>query len=428
MSAAKKLEELSLNSFDPAQWNRRILVVEDQKEIADSYLGIFEAETNRGKGNNQERSSRSFRSKEGENIIPMQNSYDFDITIVSNASEAIKVVKSSVDSNKPFAMGFIDVLLGEGVDGIELVKEIQLLDPNFYSVFVTAYNDRDVHSIDEFLGAEHSQNWDYLNKPFTNSEILQKARNFTSLWNLSREKEFKDKALSELQERMLESERQTTVSAVSRGLGHEFGNILVQIMGKSDLGRNLAEDKMKDSLEKIFQASLRAKDILERFNELSKGSARREKKIVDINKLVDSTLDLMEHQIKVGGIKVCKIKSDKISAWIDETAISQVLVNLVINATHAMPHGGQMDISIVKKPDKFQIIIRDYGIGIPDEILEKVTESFFSTKGEKGTGLGLAICKEIIEIEHNGKLKLSNHEMRGLEVTLEVPIKGDTDG
>src|SRR4029077_1931208 len=102
------------------------------------------------------------------------------VLVVSKPSDAIDAVKASVTDNKPFAMGFFDVMLGAEIDGIELVKQVLAIDPKMFAVFVTAYQDRSVDSIGTILGDENREKWDYINKPFTEGEILQKARNVSS--------------------------------------------------------------------------------------------------------------------------------------------------------------------------------------------------------------------------------------------------------
>jgi signal transduction histidine kinase len=103
----------------------------------------------------------------------------------------------------------------------------------------------------------------------------------------------------------------------------------------------------------------------------------------------------------------------------------QVLVNILINATHVMPHGGQIDVSIEAIADTLYLKIHDYGPGIPKNIMDKIFDPFFTTKGDHGTGIGLAICREIIEIEHAGKITATNHSSKGAEFIIELPLKSE---
>lgn len=431
MSVAVKLpiEEKKEIAF---KWNQRILIVEDQMEIANSYKDILNQQSisEMAKSSRSSRSSRASGSEES-NVIPLNvdNKFNFELTVVHSAADAILKMKEAIANNKPYAMGFIDVLLGEGMDGIELAHELLKIDSQFYLVFVTAYHDRDINSIHKLLGEDNVDHWDYLNKPFTEGEIVQKARNLVSLWNLHKEKDFRENQMSEMRKQLFENERFSAVAAVARGVSHEFGNILVQIMGKAELGMKQNEEKMRDSLSKIFDASQRASDILDRFNDISNPKKSiKDKTLVSVPSLIDGVISLMEHQIKTSGAKVCKIKMDKVEAMLNETSILQVLTNLTINSLYAMDNSGQIDFSVLDKGDKVEIHVRDYGPGVPEENLYNVLEAFYTTKGEEGTGLGLSICKEIIEIEHQGHFQLQNHEIKGLEAIIILPKNGGLHG
>lgn len=420
MSAVKRLNsplgKESVNyQFVP---NRRILVVEDEREIARLYADVLGSKNSKVIPLATSRLAKPVSNPGGES--------EFEVTIVQNAEEALAHVKSSLQKNQPFAMGFFDVLLGHGMDGIELVKAIHALDKNLYAVFVTAYQDRSVDAIRSVLEDSKSSHWDYLNKPFSTGEILQKARNFSSLWNLEAEKKLRDEQLADIHQKLLESERSSAVAAVARGISHEFGNILMQIMGKADLGRMKPEAEMRQSLERILDASQRAASILDQFKDLSrtggeKGHVKAKARPAD---LVNEAIDLMESTFRNSKVKPCRVKMDSSECIANVTSLLQVIVNVTINAVHAMPGGGQIDYSVVDMDDHVEIRIRDYGPGIPEPMIHQVLEPFFTTKGQKGTGLGLSISKEIVEIEHRGEFKLQNHSIKGLEIILSLP-KGE---
>lgn len=412
----KSMQENRALSGSEYKQNHRILVVDDERDIVQSYLDILNPE----KQSNVVplRSSRSSQSPE-----TVRDNAEFEVTVAKSYDEAIAIVKNQIQEGQPFAMGFFDVLLGEGKDGFDLVKEIHQLDPNMYAVFVTAFNDRSVDSIQQFLGEDKTNRWDYLNKPFSNGEILQKARNFTSLWNLTEEKSIQDKQLAEAQRRLMESEKLSSIAAVARGVSHEFGNLLMQIMGKADICLNENNpEKMKGGLEVILDATQRANEILEKFKDLSNpAESTKEKVDMYAHQLLDEVLILMEHKIKVSQLKVCRIKNDKIMVHVNQTSLLQVLVNLTINSIHAMGNSGQIDLTIADAGEFAEIRLRDYGPGIKPELLDKVFEPFYTTKGKNGTGLGLPICREIIEVEHQGEFHLVNNGVKGLEAIIRLP-------
>ena len=96
-----------------------------------------------------------------------------------------------------------------------------------------------------------------------------------------------------------------------------------------------------------------------------------------------------------------------------------------------MPTSGQIDLSIIDIAKSatangetgVRVLVRDHGPGIPEKDLPKVMNPFYTTKGNKGTGLGLPICREIVEGEHNGVFKLENHPSKGVQVTIQLPLK-----
>ena len=242
------------------------------------------------------------------------------------------------------------------------------------------------------------------------------------MWNLKQEKSQKDNELNNLRRRIFESERTSSIAAISRSVTHEFGNILMQIMGKADISRKKAPEDMQKALEIILEASDRASKILDRFKNASNSDTKEEKKSTYVHEIIDKCLELMEFQIKKTNTKVIKKQMDVVKVPLNSTSFMQVTLNLLINAIHAMGDKGKIEISLAKHEDFVELIIADTGPGIPDEIFEQVLVPFFTTKGASGTGLGLAICKEIIEIEHGGDLILKNVSPRGLKVTIKLPL------
>lgn len=421
--AAKKVTPQTPSLLTDISWNRRILVVDDEKEIANSYAQILAPVA-------ASTAPRSSRSAAPAPVAPTGNKESFEITVCYNAVEALTKVRQALQNNKPFAMGFFDVRLGEGMDGIELVKEIHKLDGRMNAVFVTAYQDRNVDNISQFLGTEMADRWDYLNKPFSEGEILQKARNTVAIWNLRREKEIRDAQMEELHQRVCEGERLSSVAVVSRGVAHEFGNILMQITGQAELHRDDSPEKMQKALDNILSASDVAANILGRFKALGNPSqAKVQKEFILANDPLDQALQFMEYQIRQTQTKTCRIKNEKVQIYACSTSLIQVFINITINAIHAMGNGGQIDYSISNIDNKWaEIVIRDYGPGIPADIIDRITEPFFTTKGAKGTGLGLAISRDIIEIEHGGELKITNNPHKGAEFVLRLPVDDIEEG
>jgi signal transduction histidine kinase len=435
--AAKNLKLETRPATKPApEANRRILIVDDEPAIADGIRALLAPSTeNVIPFRRSSRSAGAVAPTAGATPASASGAaasaaLSYEITVVHNPDAALQAVKQSLADGKPFAMGFFDVLLGADIDGIELVKQVQSLDSQIHAVFVTAYHDRSVDSINDFLGADKSDRWDYINKPFTDGEIIQKARNVTTLWNLQRMKEWQDEQLADAQRLLLQNERSNTVAAVGRSVAHEFGNLLMQIVGHSELALLKNEpQRMKEALETILKASDTAGSVLDRFKKLAQGGqAQTELKLLNLHHPLEEALDLMSYQFKKHSIQVVKSKMEQVLLEANKHSLVQVFMNVFINATHAMPQGGSIDLAVSKiDGDRIEIQIRDHGSGIPTELLEKVTEPLFTTKGAGGSGLGLAICKEIVEIEHGGEFLIENHTESGVVVTMRLPTRQEVD-
>ena len=103
------------------------------------------------------------------------------------------------------------------------------------------------------------------------------------------------------------------------------------------------------------------------------------------------------------------------------TCLYQAFLNIFMNAIQAMPEGGKIQVGIQSAIGIVTVCIEDEGPGVPEDLLEKIWDPFFTTK-EKGTGLGLGIVKNIIE-SHNGSIRVENRkEASGVRVIIELPI------
>lgn len=424
MSTAAKLirEQKNLIPKNSPVPNRRILVVDDEPEIGEGIRRILHPQT-QGNVTPLPRSSRSQAKEEPQSAVKSQRPPEFDVVVVSTPEQALEAVTHAMRENRPFAMGFFDVMLGAEMDGIELVKQILSVDAKMFAVFVTAYHDRTVDTIGSFLGEENREKWDYINKPFTEGEILQKARNATSLWDLHRLKEWQEERLSEAHQLLLHNEKQNAVAAVGRSVAHEFGNLLTHIVGNAEIAlENTDPAVMKNALDVILKASDTASNILLRFRKLH-GSEEQgpQAEKIELWKVIEEAAELLEFQFRKRYIHFFRSKQDPVTIDGNRHALVQVFVNLFLNSIHAMPDGGEIHLQVARKKESVHISIRDTGPGIPEDILHRVTEPLFTTKGKDGSGLGLAICKEIIEIEHGGELSIQNHVKGGTEVTIELP-------
>ena len=144
----------------------------------------------------------------------------------------------------------------------------------------------------------------------------------------------------------------------------------------------------------------------------------------DLRKLVDDTLLLLEREMNKYRVTVDKQFQPIPPAYVNGNQIQQVLLNLLINARQAMPGGGRVLLKLAydAENDMVDLVVRDYGCGIPADKLPRIFDPFYTTKsgpdasGKGGTGLGLSLCRDIIEA-HHGRIRVDSTVGKGTAFT-----------
>jgi two-component system, NtrC family, sensor kinase len=394
--------------------NRRILILDDEPGILEAYRGMFTPQASVA--------VRSSRSSAAAAVAPLSEAQQFEASYAKTGLEALKLIEEGLKKGEPFVGGFFDVKLGPGIDGIETIRRAKELDPHLLCVIVTAYQDRSVDEITQVFGEEFSDRWDFLSKPFTNTEITQKARNLISNWDRrKREREYIEQIQAQ-QEQLIRSERLAAAGTLARGIGHEFGNILLRIIGKAELTllkKNPAE--METTLRTIVAAALRAGVIVRNLQSLVKAEAKMEQG--DVLEPIKDSLMLIDHELKEASVKIQENHVQGLpKIQMNRIELGQVFLNLFINAKHAMePNGGTLTISSKQEKDGILISVADTGCGISKENLQKVFEHLFTTKGEKGSGIGLSVSKSIVE-KHKGTLTVTSVVGKGTAFHIWLPL------
>lgn len=219
-------------------------------------------------------------------------------------------------------------------------------------------------------------------------------------------------------ERQLLSEKQAAAGQLAAGIAHEIRNPITAIKGFLQL--MMGEHKGDTTYYNIVESEInRVEMILKELMVLAKPTKINYQEL-DIRSLLDKVLTLMESQTLLNNIEVIKnFHALEVTVFGDENQLKQVFINYIKNAIEAMPDGGKIILEGIYLNDSVHIRIIDQGSGIPPEILERISEPFFTTK-EHGTGLGMLVCNEIIE-EHKGKSNIfSSTEGTCIEVILPV--------
>jgi len=237
--------------------------------------------------------------------------------------------------------------------------------------------------------------------------------------------------LGRTQAQLVHSEKLASLGVLAGGVAHEINNPLMVILGRTELllmNQDLAEPMRKD-LDTICHETQRIATIVENLLAFSRKSRQEKIEKVQINEVLLRTLMLGEHQLTVGNVKVTK-ELDQNLPQIDANAgqLQQVLMNLIINAHHAMPEGGDLVVRTGQLPDNRVFVeIADTGSGISEEDLNRIFDPFFTTKEEgKGTGLGLAVSRNIIE-GHRGEIGVQSAVGVGTTFRVILPREAPTE-
>ncbi|HUI45783.1 MAG TPA: ATP-binding protein [Nitrospirota bacterium] len=233
-----------------------------------------------------------------------------------------------------------------------------------------------------------------------------------------------------LEQQVLHSEKLAALGRLAAGVAHEIGNPLTSISTFAQLLREMAQDEFtQNSLDIINNHIQRITDIVRRMATFARADSLNIKD-VNLNDVLNSTLDLMrlDKRMKSDIAIAVSLDPDLPRVMIDEGQISQVFINIILNAFDAMPNGGTLRVHTRRggdDEDRETVIITfaDTGVGIPPEELQKIYDPFFTTKeAGKGTGLGLSLSYEIIR-RFKGDINVSSEVGKGTVFTILLPIK-----
>jgi signal transduction histidine kinase len=225
-----------------------------------------------------------------------------------------------------------------------------------------------------------------------------------------------------LQEQLRHADRLATIGQLAAGIAHELNNPLGDILGFAQLASNqqdLPEQTYQD-LYRIVKSSLYAREVIKKILLFSRQSVPHED-TVNLNSLIKEWVDFFTFRCKKSGIEM-EVQMDKNLPDIkgDSSQINQVIVNLVVNAIHAMPDGGKLTISTVSENDGISLRVEDTGIGIEEDVKDKVFLPFFTTKDvDQGTGLGLSVVYGIV-LEHGGVITFSSRVGEGTSFKIQL--------
>jgi signal transduction histidine kinase len=222
----------------------------------------------------------------------------------------------------------------------------------------------------------------------------------------------------------------TEISQLAGGLAHEIRNPLSTLSLNLDL---LLEDfqnpetprdrRVLQRVERLRHEVKRLLAVLENFLRFARVQDLK-LELTDLNALVDEFRDFSEPQAATKGIVIrTSFATDLPAIGIDRDLFKQALLNLVLNAQHAMPSGGELILTTRLEQPWIALDVTDTGVGMPEEVRSRIFDAFFSTRAE-GSGLGLPTTRKIVEA-HGGSIDVRSEPGKGSQFTIRLPVRED---
>jgi PAS domain S-box-containing protein len=232
--------------------------------------------------------------------------------------------------------------------------------------------------------------------------------------------------LKRLEEKLIQSEKLAAMGQMLAGVAHELNNPLTAVLGVTELLRERTDldDVARRQLDLTHRQARRAARIVQNLLDFSRPAALQ-KKVVDLNSILERTLQLHEHALLRSNVAL-EFYPDALPAMVvgDSNQLIQVFLNLVSNGEHAIREvrdSGRIQVRIQHSGDRIGVTVQDDGIGIRPEALPKLFDPFYTTKRPGGgTGLGLSICMSIIR-EHLGTIEVEALPAGGSAFTIFLP-------
>lgn len=348
----------------------------------------------------------------------------YRICTAESGREAVEFIRQL-----PVDMILTDIHMPD-MTGIEVLKYSKDLDPTREVVMVTGYANLETAKAALRLGA-----LDYLHKPFEASHILNVVKNGLAKRCKAREALNRLKNLDQqnqhLETELLKSEEKAEMGELTCGVVHDMNNPLTVIQGyvhillnKLNKNGKLSEEESKvyrQYLENVEKQIFQCRDIAHEFLNFARGG-EMEVRHLNLKLMIEELIGIYKRNSIARYVDIELIAEEGIpEIKLNIGLIRQVFVNMIVNAMHAMDSKGKLRIRIRHEEGGVLVEFEDNGKGIPPENLDKIFQTFFTTKeGGKGSGLGLAISKKIVE-RHGGRISVKSDVGKGTTFAIFFP-------
>lgn len=363
------------------------------------------------------------------NLLVDLLSEDYDITVAKNGKQAIERAADGPD------LILLDIIMPE-MDGYEVCQQLKTNDStqDIPVIFLTVKSELN----DEVLGFELGA-VDYISKPI--SPAIVKARVATHLALQAARKNLYQQNESLITEQVIKdeqlrrSEKMASLGKLTGGIAHDFNNVLGIILGYAELmQKNIPETTfLSDYLAHIKKAGERGKNITQKLLAFSRQKAGQPEKL-QINDLLAADYSMLSKTLTASIELTLDLDKNLWPVYLDKSDLQDAILNMCINAMHAMPAGGKLTLTVhnetlaaknaasfdLQAGDYVRFTLTDTGCGMDQETQNQVFDPFFSTKGEKGTGLGMSQVYGFVN-RSSGVIQLQSDVAQGTSINLYFP-------
>lgn len=380
----------------------------------------------------------------------------YNVTLAENPIQGLRLA----DQQRPDVV-FLDIKMPE-MDGTEVLRRIKEIDPDIEVVMFTAFAAVDSAQLALRYGAI-----DYLTKPFSVKDIADVAERAacrrtdklrqrvllqqlqpaaralvgqlaalgepTSSGPSSAILANLTEAHSSIETQLSKVARLNAIGEIAAEVAHDVSNFLTAILLRIEmLLMNLKQtsevdaEAIRDALGDIIQAARDGAQAVQRISGISKSDPYEPASMVDLNTVISEVVGLGVGQSSSGDRTQITVDAGPVPpVFGSPSALRTAIMNIVINARQALGEGGEVSIHSLTDGDDVVVQVVDTGSGIPPTILHRLTEPFFTTKGECGSGLGLSVARKVVD-RHEGTLSFESEQGRGTTVTIRLPAATTT--
>ncbi len=244
----------------------------------------------------------------------------------------------------------------------------------------------------------------------------------------TRELQLANRQLEATTKQLIISEKLAAIGEITAGVAHEINNPIAVMQGNLDVVRSVIGDRIRfarTEFRLLDEQIQRINQIVTKLLQFAKpeefaGYLERH----SAESVISDSLPLVRHLLKRAEIEIFREDHAKRLTLMNRTELQQVIVNLIVNAIHAMPEGGTLTLRTedmdVDGKSGLAIKVRDSGVGMAPNVLEKVFDPFFTTKRSEGTGLGLSVSQKLIS-RQGGKISVDSELGKGTTFTVWLP-------